>query len=239
MTLNSEFDKSIIDIKFDFHSDSKGGDPDIYSPTLKRYHKILWSKELPNGKKINLSKKTGAYLHCEIDNVDFFLGSDAITNSYRHHKSKSWIIKEIQNDAEELYKAGATIGAYILFPNKKINGFQTINQVRGINRFIDDRFDLTLQCIKNFYQKIESPLYPTLSIYNEFFNLFQTFENYIDFFLLNDLVDDKYNVKFFMPFSNFQTKPILTKIDDYLNYKQEALNFINLRNKRIEKFVKS
>lgn len=239
MALNQEFEKNIVDINFDFHSDSKGGDPDIYSPTLKKYHQLLWSKELPSGKKINLTKKSGAYLHCEVDNVIFFLGSDAITNSYKHHKSKAWIIKEVESDAEELYKAGATIGAYTLFPNKKINGFQTINQVRGINRFIDDRFDLTLQCIKNFYQRIESPLYTALETYEEFFILFQTFENYIDFFLLNDLVDDNYNIKFFRPFVDFHTKPIFTNVDDYLRYKHEALNFINLRNKRIEKFVKS
>ena len=38
----------IIDTNFDFHTDSKGGDPDIYSPTLKEYHKILWNKKLSN-----------------------------------------------------------------------------------------------------------------------------------------------------------------------------------------------
>lgn len=63
---------------------------------------------------------------------------------------------------KNFFKAGSTIGAYIIFPNKKINGLQTINQVRGINKFIDDRFDLTLQCIKLFYEEKESPLYITL-----------------------------------------------------------------------------
>ena len=33
-----------------------------------------------------------------------------------------------------------------------------INQVRGINKFIDDRFDLTLQN-QTFYEEKESPLY--------------------------------------------------------------------------------
>ena len=127
----------IIDTNFDFHSDSKGGDPDIYSPTLKKYHQILWNKPLPNGKLLELDKKTGAYIYHKSELGEFFLGSDAITNSYKHHKSKYWLTKGLEKDIEELYKAGATIGAYIIFPNKKINGMQTINQVRGINKFID------------------------------------------------------------------------------------------------------
>ena len=31
----------MIDITFDFRSDSKGKDPDAYSPTLNAYHKAL------------------------------------------------------------------------------------------------------------------------------------------------------------------------------------------------------
>jgi hypothetical protein len=53
----------MIDITFDFHADSTGEDPDKDSPTLKKYHKILWSKSLPNGKIFNLrDDKAGAYL---------------------------------------------------------------------------------------------------------------------------------------------------------------------------------
>ena len=109
----------IIDTNFDFHSDSKGGDPDIYCPTLKKYHQILWNKPLPNGKLLELDKKKGAYIYHKSELGEFFLGSDAITNSYKHHKSKYWLTKGLEKDVEELYKAGATIGAYIIFPNKK------------------------------------------------------------------------------------------------------------------------
>jgi len=41
---------SRIDITFDFRSDTPGypkKDPDALSPTLRRYHKLLWSKPLP------------------------------------------------------------------------------------------------------------------------------------------------------------------------------------------------
>ena len=39
-----------VDTTFDFHSDTPAGkDPDKYSPTLRRYHQLLWSKDLPYG----------------------------------------------------------------------------------------------------------------------------------------------------------------------------------------------
>ena len=44
----------MIDITFDFRSDSRGKDPDGFSPTLNAYHKALWSKELPNGEVMEL-----------------------------------------------------------------------------------------------------------------------------------------------------------------------------------------
>jgi len=34
----------IIDTTFNFYSDSNNSDPDSKSPTLRKYHKILWSK---------------------------------------------------------------------------------------------------------------------------------------------------------------------------------------------------
>lgn len=39
----------VIDTSFDFRIDSAGKDPDKCSPTLRRYHRMLWSKPLPGG----------------------------------------------------------------------------------------------------------------------------------------------------------------------------------------------
>ena len=47
----------MIDITYDFRSDARGKDPDAYSPTLNLYHRILWSKELPNGEVMELKSK--------------------------------------------------------------------------------------------------------------------------------------------------------------------------------------
>ncbi len=58
---------SPIDITFDFRSDTPGypkKDPDSHSPTLRKYHKLLWSKPLPDGVVFELDATTpGVYLH--------------------------------------------------------------------------------------------------------------------------------------------------------------------------------
>lgn len=112
-----------------------------------------------------------------------------------------------------------------------------MNQARGVNSFIDDRFDLTLECIRRFYLGHESPLYDTLLRYNNFFELFEGFEGYFQFFLLDDLVDENQNIRFYLPFDNFETRPVFTSIDEYLMYKKGVMNFIESRNKRIETCV--
>lgn len=227
-----------IDINFNFYSDANGGDPDSTSPTLRSYHKMLWSKKLPNGSTFNLNdNKSGKYLYHLSEKEEFILGSDAITHSYQNHKRKNWLISQIKNEAQELHKAGSTIAGYLIFPKNKINNLQTINQYRGTNPLIDDRFDLTLECIRLFYIGQTSPLYDTFLRYKNYFDLFVTFKEYVDFFLLNDLIDEDQKVKFYLPFNNFATKPKFESIEDYRNYKKGVMTFIKLRNERIDKYA--
>jgi len=230
----------IIDVGFDFSTDAKGGDPDSTSPTLRRYHKLLWSKQLPNGTLFDLRDDvSGAYLYHASDLGEFFLGSDAITHSYKSQKRKQWLIRQIPREVDELFHAGLTIGAYILFPNRRIDGKHTINQARGVNSLIDDRYDLTLECIRRYYLGIESPLSDTLQRYKSFFDLFQDFDGYIRFFLLDDLIDGNGNVRFHLPFDGFATPPVFRDVDDYLVYKHRVLKFIQSRNKRIADYARS
>ena len=158
-----------IDTNFNFYTDSNGGDPDSTSQTLHRYHKILWAKPLPNGESFELDDtKNGSYLYHKSGQGEFFFGSDAITHSYKNHKRKYWLTEQIPGEVKELFDKGSTIGAYIIFPNNRIDGKHTINQARGVNSLIDDRFDLTLECIRRFYLSQESPLYSTLLRYKTF-----------------------------------------------------------------------
>jgi hypothetical protein len=185
------------------------------------------------------NKKSGAYLYHKSELGEYNLGSDAITHSYKNQKRKQWLTKQIPNEVDELFNIGSTIGAYTIFPKNKIDNKFTINQARGVNSYIDDRFDLTLECIKLFYAGKQNPLYDTLLRYKEFFDLFETFKGYINFYLLNDLIDENENIRFYLPFDNFNTKPTFAGIEEYLIYKKGVLDFVNARNKRIEVYTKS
>ena len=228
----------MIDINFNMYSDANGGDPDATSLTLRHYHRFLWSKPLPNGQLFDLhSGKRGHYLYHQSALGEFSLGSDAITHSYKNQIKKKWLVAQIPNEAQELFDLGATIGAYIIFPKNQVERKQTINQARGILRLIDDRFDLTLECIRRYYASDSSPLEKVLGRYASFFGLFETFEGYVNFFFLDDLIDDRGEVKFYLPFDKFQSPPEFKGPEDYLVYKNRTASFIKTRNRRIENYA--
>jgi len=119
--------KMKIDITFNVYKDANGGDPDSTSPTLRSYHKLLWSKPLPNGQTFELdNKKSGTYLYHKSELGEFNLGSDAITHLYRNQKRKQWLIKQIPIEVNELFDIGSKIGAYTF--SKKQNRQQVYNQ---------------------------------------------------------------------------------------------------------------
>lgn len=228
----------MVDITFNVYSDARGGDPDAKSETLRSYHKFLWSKPLPNGDAFELTdRKTGVYLYHNSNLGEFFLGSDAITHSYKNHKRKKWLTQQIQDDVNELFDKCSTVGAFTLFPKNRVDGLHTINQARGVNSLIDDRFDLTLECIRLFYLRQESPLFDTLARYKNFFDLFESFKGYVKFFFLDDLVDENQEVRFYLPFDDFKTRPTFSDIDEYLIYKKRVMSFISTRNQRIENYT--
>jgi len=230
-------EKIIIDTSFNVYTDAKGGDPDSTSLTLRKYHKLLWSKPLPNGKLFELyDDKEGVYLYHKSELGEFLFGSDAITHSYKNHKRKQWLTTQIPSEVNELFDMGSTIGAYIIFPNNRFNGNHTINQARGVNNLIDDRFDLTLECIRRFYLGETSPLYETLLRYKNFFDLIDSFTGYVLFFLLEDLIDVNKKINFYLPFDDFKTPPTFSDVNEYLLYKKGVMNFIQQRNKKIENY---
>ena len=151
--------------------------------------------------------------------------------------ARSGLTEQIPSEVNELFDTGSTIGAYIIFPNNRIDGKHTINQARGVNSLIDDRFDLTLECIRRFYLQEKSPLYDTLVRYKGFFDLFDDFLGYIHFFLLDDLITKNEMIDFYLPFDGFATRPTFTDVNQYLLYKNRVVGFINSRNKRIDNYV--
>jgi len=225
-----------IDTSFDFRTDAGGKDPDSYSPTLRRYHQILWSKELPCGKLFSLSNKIpGVYLYHSSDLGEHILSSDSIIPTFTRWKSMAHITSQIsESENEEFRKYSYSIGGFILFPAKQVERKNTINQARGVTRAIADRMDLTLECVRRHYLNLESPLSETFNRYRSFFELFTDFQGYVDFFLLNDLVNGNYAVKFLMPFNDFSGSAVPTSLKSYLAYRESTVQFAKARNERIE-----
>ena len=227
-----------IDTSFDFRSDARGRDPDAHSATLRRYHRQLWSKPLPCGRAFDLAEGLpGAYLHHRSDVGEFVLSSDSVIPSFTRWKSMSHVVGQFPEEENEAFRAiGYTIGGMMVFPANRVEGKQTINGARGFTRQIADRFDLTLECIRRHYLGEPSPLADTLSRYRDFFALFRDFEGYVDFFMLQDLVTpDCANVKFFMPFDDFESSPVPRDVEAYRKYRALSIEFIAARNSRIDK----
>ena len=226
-----------IDTTFNFYSDSGGKDPDSHSPTLKKYHKLLWSKALPNGEIFTLTDTdSNSYLTYKFDREEVALSSDSISNSYRDKKSLSNILKDLTSEVEKFRNIGSTIGGYILFPAKKIDGKMTINGARGFNQKIADRFDLTLECIRLHYSGKPNPLQEVLDQNSSFFKLFESFAGYVDFFLLQDLVDANYeSINLFIPIKQmFESSPLPASKEEYLQYMKSSTSFTAKRNERIK-----
>lgn len=230
-----------IDTSFDFSTDAAGGDPDSKSPTLRHYHKQLWSKPLPNGEVFTLRADIdSSYLHYKSETYEVSLSSDSIGHSYRDVKRMKQVIEKIPpEDVESFWRLNCTIGGFIIFPGKKVEGHMTINQMRGVSPQIADRFDLTLECIRRFYSGLDSPLKETLDRCSEFFRLFESFQGYVDFFLLNDLVNSiSTSINFFTPIKEpFTEPPLPNDADEYIVYRRNSMNFITQRNQRIAKWV--
>lgn len=228
-----------IDTTFDVRTDSNGRDPDSASKTLKQYHKILWSKELPSGKLLMLDDtQNNAYLYHKSELGEFFLASDSIIHTYFKWKRTQHIITQIpEEEMAKFYNLVHTVGGYIIFPGNKVDGQNSINQDRGMNRAINDRIDLTLECIRRHYLKETSPLADTIARYSDFFDLFLDFKRYCEFFLLQDLVTTDFaNVRYFLPFAGFSTNPIPKSVDEYQTYMQNNIEFLTSRNRRVSAY---
>ena len=225
----------LIDTWTDFHDDAGGRDPDGYSPTLQEYHRILWSKPLPNGKAFTLDKIRQNRLFHKSDIGEFVLSSDMAVPSFTRRKRMQHIISQISPEVRnDFYRLTSTIGASLIWPGNRIGNKMTINGARGFNSRISDRLDLTIECIRRYYQNQHSPLYSTFKMYDSFFRLFENFKGYIDFFLLQDIVTGNYaKVKIALDFDDFRTSASPRSPDEYLTYVENTSSFVKARNTRI------
>lgn len=232
-----------VDIAFDVRTDARGRDPDGHSATLRRYHRLLWSKPLPDGRQLELDEQlrySGPY-------GEGVLRSDAITHTYTNWTSPPPLVAARDQlpagRLTEFFDLGCTIGGYTIFPtSKRVGGKRqlSINQRRGMHPRIRDRIDLTLECIRRHYRGEASPLEKTLTAHDDFFTLFTDFDGYVGHFLLDDLVDeDKQHVAFLAPFHDFTTDGLpIDSSEVFEQYVDASMAFVRARNKRIDTYAR-
>lgn len=228
------------DPEFDLRADAGGGDPDSRSATLRRYHRLVWPKPLPDGTEFTLvDGGSRGYLRHESEHGLFLLSSDTIHRTFARHLKMQHIVSALPTeDREAALRRGYRMGGMILFPGVRIDRKHTINQARGVNRKLEDRFDLALECIRRFYAGQPSTLGAVLERYADFFALFGSFQGYVDFWLLQDLVTDDYSaVKFWSDFDEFAGSPLPVDLESYLEYRERMLSFVDARNLRIAESV--
>lgn len=245
----------MIDTSFVFTTDTPGywddfwarnsglgggaADPDSNSPTLQEYHRILWSRDLPNGDRMELKPGYGRnYLTWK----EFRFGSDSFIVSFLYQRYRAMLdevallLPDYHVYVEDYMRRSYTIGGMIIFPKHNTS----INQMRGCNRRICDRMDLTLECIRRFYIGIESPLTATLERDKNFFDLFLDFKGYIDYFFLQDWVDSNYKPIIFGEWNGvFYDNPLPKTPDEYLRWISFELDLLEKRNHRINEWQAS
>jgi hypothetical protein len=193
---------------------------------------------LPNGRFFGLDDDVPApYLRHQSDLGVFLLSSDSVVPTFTRWKSLKHITEQFTEENNEAFRTiGYTIGAMMVFPANQIDNKMTINGVRGFNRRIADRMDLTLECIRRHYLRQESPLADTLIRYGDFFALFADFRGYTEFFMLQDLVtEDCSAVRFFLPFDDFVSTGVPNDIGAYREYRRFSIEFVENRNLRIDR----
>lgn len=228
-----------IDVKFCFLDDPDYlTDADRDSRKLRRWHQQLWSKSLPSGQSLEWELEPGT--SCLVHG-DLRVSSDTIatTHSNYHRLGTAELWESMEQSEQEKYdRLFYTIGGFIIFPTR----LQSLNQRRGTAVSIADRFDLTLECIRQHYLgQIDNPLAETLSLDAGYFRLFgegsEGFAAFVDFFHLQDVASPD-SVRWFDGDSgqawDFDRAPLPPTIDAYRRYLDNVSTFVAARNARIQ-----
>lgn len=243
-------------------------DPDAYSSRLRGWHQFLWSKPLPGGGAFHLRPERGGLRDVAHDE---FLSSDAAIPVWErwgevqtfHARTDALVQAEGRGTIHDIGWRLYDMGGFLLFPGYQVGRLWTINQAKGCTRArIADRVDLALECIRLYYellgppsgQQVElpvgydriNPLGSVLHRYRRFFEQFGTFDGYVGFWLLDDLVvTDSVGprVRFLLPRAldmpyDFTRELALPRDEfGYRDYLAAADDFVSRRNHRMARLA--
>lgn len=242
----------VFDISFDYKTDKPARtrpDADRDSPRLRLDHELLWTKNLRSGvlfaPTAPSARRNGYLIFTDASGARHWYGSDAITSSYTtwlRPKPLANAIASLNQDQRTRYlDPPYTIASSMILPVRSKDR-PTLNTARGFGpsgRLIGDRMDLTLECIRRHYAgEPGSPLANVTSAYADFFALFDGFTEFVEFFHLQDLVTpDCDEVRFYLPFDNFQRSGTPATTEEYVTYREATLEFIAGRKRRMAKWV--
>lgn len=226
-------------------------DPDDVNPDLRESHRLLWSKAL-GGEVLGLTaQRWSDYLTVVSTGDGWTLGSDNFATI--HYNALRTFAEALDGVSDGHLCQFCTIGGYIVFPNQLAQQQSittnrtarrwTINQARGMEGRISDRFDLTLEAIRLFYEGIvhrdDNPIGDVLEAYRWWFDLFgqgtEGFVAYADFFFLTPMLDDHCQVQPFGSLTLAFDHP-LPKDDEaaYRDYVAGQRDFVRRRNELIQ-----
>lgn len=227
-------------------------DPDAHSKTLYEFHQKLWSRKTPSGKQLEfevMRMRYGSYCLKDKTTGNSF-SSDTLVNAFLNYSKNNPQIKKViteykssigeepyRREQEAYIRKAYTIGNMIIFP--KLASQKSINCQRGNrHRQLYDRIDLTIKCIQDYYNnnKVEDNKLRDVFTKEEnksFLDLFKDFDGFINFFFLQDMIDENGNVKIFLESDYPMTG------SDYERWRKCTLEFIANRNNRIKEWCLS
>lgn len=230
-----------IDVTYCFYDDPDfATDADRDCRTLRDWHQKLWSKGLPGGERITwqLEPGTSCLVHGGVR-----VSSDTIASTHSNYRrlGTAQLWEDLtENERVRYDRLFYTIGGFIIFPTRP----QSLNQRRGTSAAIADRFDLTLECIRQHYLgQADNPLADVLSMDDGYFQLFGTgpggFATFVNFFHLQDLAS-RHSVRWLDGSVgqewDFDRPPLPRALDAYRHYLDNVADFVAARNARIEEW---
>ena len=206
----------------------EGLDADFYNPDLR-----IAMQELYGCKGFDFGKVGDDFYdmdrknHCRPDGYSTYTSLDVRDKNYITKMPFRYEAVGNNKELSErcLFLAG-TIAGELFFPCHKLEQSSTMNTARGCHGGINDMMYQTLENIKKYYAKEcgDYPLKETITRYGYFFDCFASFDEYVEYNLLQDY--------------ELLPRKFPTNENELVEFWEKSIEFFEARLQRIEKYAK-